>query len=361
MPELYRSLPTRYGQAWIRPSSIAAFRKVDAIVFDCDGVLVDASKSYDATIITVADRLVRDLLGIRLPWRELGPSLVLRLRRTGLFNNDWDTTYALIMFSVLALGEGGASLKASEAIARIREAVREFTASVKDGGPAHETVNRYLRNTVADSSRDSNIAKVQEELGYPGSPPRGYMATVFDEIYHGPGLYRQMYGTAPRYYLGQGFIEKERVLIGKRELNVLDVALGKGRLALVTGRPFLAAKHVLRSILDHFNRKASIFLGDIDVHPELAPELSAFRKPSGNGLVRASKALSSNMMLCVGDSAEDIMMVENARDEISVLSAGVYGVTLDKAEQARFLRDRDVNLILPNARSLPIILRSFKK
>jgi len=358
MLEKYESLRTADGQGWVKSSIVDSLRDVDAIVFDCDGVLIDASKSYDATTIKVVDRLVQELLGTKLPWRDIGPPLILQLRRTGLFNNDWDTTYALIMFTSLALSEGHASVRAT---ARIRGIVNAFCASVKDVAPAHETVNRYLQSAIANSSQDSTTSRVQERLGYPGSPPRSFMATVFDETYHGSRLYRQMYGTAARYYSGEGLIERERILVGRRDLDSLNAVLGKGKLAIATGRPFLPAKHVLKSMLAYFNRKASIFLGDIDVHPELAAELSSFRKPSGQGLVHASKILSSNMLLCVGDSAEDIMMVENARAEIPVLSCGVYGTCTDEAEQARFFRNRDVDLVLPTARSLPTVLRLFRK
>ncbi len=361
MPEKYELLRTADGQAWVKSSRVDNLRDVDAIVFDCDGVLIDAGKSYDATMIKVADRLVQELLGTKLPWREFGPSLILQLRRTGLFNNDWDTTYALIMFSALALSEGHASVRANEATARIRRIVNAFCASVKGVAPAHETVKRYLQSAIANSSQDSTLSRVRERLGYPGSPPRSFMATVFDEIYHGSRLYRQMYGTAARYYSGEGLIERERILVGRRDLNSLNAVLGKGKLAIVTGRPFLPAKHVLKSMLAYFNRKASMFLGDMDVHPELAAELSSFRKPSGQGLVHASKTFSSNMLLCVGDSAEDIMMVENARAEIPVLSCGVYGTRTDEAEQARFFRNRDVDLVLPTARLLPTVLRLFRK
>lgn len=360
MPERYELLRTDDGQAWVRSSSIGGLRHVDAVVFDCDGVLIDASKSYDATIIKVTDRLVQELLGTKLHWEQFGPSLILQLRRTGLFNNDWDTTYALTVLSALALSDAPTPHRTSDASVMIRKIIKEFTASVNEFAPAHESVNEYLKGAL-DSSQDCNVSKVQEKLGYPGSPPQSYLATVFDEIYHGPRLYRQMYRSTARYYRGKGLIERERILVGRRNLDSLNVLLGKKKLAITTGRPFLAAKHVLKSILAYFNRKASIFLGDIDVYPELSPELSVFRKPSGQGLVHASKILPSKMLLYVGDSAEDVMMVKNAQSEISAMSAGVYGTSVDRADQVRFLRNRSVDLILPTARSLPTVLGLFKK
>lgn len=361
MPERYESLRTEDGRAWIKSSSVSGLRDVDAVVFDCDGVLIDTSKSYDATTIMVADRLIQLLFGTKLPWKVFAQSLILRLRRTGLFNNDWDTTYALVMFAGLALWEAGDSPRTYEVTTRIRSVIRQFAVSVKDIGSASEAVNWYLEHADRNSSQDFSTLKLQEKLGYPGAPPRSFMATVFDEIYHGPRLYRQMYGTSARYYSGEGLIERERILITRTDLSSLNILLGKGKLAIATGRPYLAAKHVLKSILAYFNRKASIFLGDVDVHPELAGQLASFRKPSGQGLIHASKLMPSNVLLCVGDSTEDIMMVENARAEIFAFSAGVYGTSIDEPEQIRFFRNRNVDLILPGARSLPAILTVLKK
>jgi len=355
MPEKYETLRTAFGQSWVKPSRVDSFLDVDAIVFDCDGVLVDASQSYDATTIKVVDGLVRELLGAKLSWDEFGPALILQLRRTGLFNNDWDTTYALTMFSALALCEAGPTL-GTNITSRIQSMINEFTASLKEVAPGDVAVNRYLRRAISSSSQDYQISKIQEILGYPGSPPRSFMAAVFDETYHGPRLYEQMYGTTASYYRGEGLIEKERILVERKDLDSLNALLGKGRLAIVTGRPFLPAKHVLKSILDCFNPKASIFLGDID-----RGSFSPLRKPSGQALVRAYKTLRSAMMLYVGDSTEDIMMVENASAEISVLSVGVYGTSLDKMGQVRLFRNRGVDLILPTARSLSTVLRLFKK
>lgn len=360
MRDGYTTLRTSDGEAWAKASSIQNLRNIDAVVFDCDGVLIDSSKSYNATILKVSDLTVQKFLGSKLPWRKFGPPLILQLRRTGIFNNDWDATYALIMFATLALSEG----HSADAVDRIQRIVNGFAGSVKDAvAPAYQTVNQYLENTKTKSGslQDSGMSKVQESLGYPDSPPRGFMTTMFDEIYHGPKLFQRMYGTPARYYRGEGLIERERVLVSRRSMGSLAALLGKGRFAIATGRPFPAAQHVLKSILAYFKRDASIFLGDMDVRPELAPQLSPFRKPSGRGLVYASKALSSNMLLCVGDSAEDIMMVENARPEISALSAGVYGTSINETEEAQFFRKREIDLILPTARSLTTILRSLKK
>jgi phosphoglycolate phosphatase-like HAD superfamily hydrolase len=199
------------------------------------------------------------------------------------------------------------------------------------------------------------IDALKEQLGYPGSPPNSLLASLFDEIYHGPVLFRRMYDVEARQYRGKGLIENERLLIKRRDLESSDRILGGGRLAIITGRPYLPTEHVLHEILDCFNPNASLYIGDID---RGRSELTAFRKPSGRGLTHARRALSSDMLLYVGDSAEDLEMVENARlEEEPVLSAGVYGTNVDRATHLKFLFERGTDLILPTARKITDLLR----
>ena len=41
--------------------------KIDSIIFDCDGVLIDVTKSYDLAIKQTTDYVVRNLAKIRDP------------------------------------------------------------------------------------------------------------------------------------------------------------------------------------------------------------------------------------------------------------------------------------------------------
>jgi phosphoglycolate phosphatase-like HAD superfamily hydrolase len=143
-------------------------------------------------------------------------------------------------------------------------------------------------------------------------------------------------------------------------LDATNKLLGRGRLALATGRPYLAAKYVLRQMMNHFDRDASVFIGDMDVNPELALKLAEYRKPSGRSLIHARHVLASNLLLYVGDSGEDVKMFEDAkRSNEPVLFAGIYGADCDR--RPKFFVGRDVDLILPTARRIPALLRSMKK
>lgn len=368
------ALRTSDGPAWIKSSRWDDLSKVDAVLFDCDGVLVDARKSYDATILKVVDRLVRRWFDVRLPWEAVGPQLVLQIRRTGLFNNDWDTTYALTLFTSLGLAKNGVQIGEGDSrnrrqrrsttemtgiLPNVRASVERFCSSVQDETSAYEAISSFLQsNTPTTGQARSVLVTVQEQLGYPGSPPSSLLATLFDEIYHGSPLYRRMYGVSARYNRGEGLIENEQRLIRKTDLDKLSRLLGKQRLAIGTGRPYLAAEYVLRALLSYFNLEASFFTGDADAPPGLRQRVSPFRKPSGQLLVHTCQTFSSDMLLYVGDSAEDVRMAETATlSGMPILSAGVYGSSSHPMAQAQFFRDQDVDVILPTARQVSTILR----
>ncbi len=46
--------------------------RVDAVVFDCDGTLIDVRGSYDATIMRTVDAMVEGFSGMSLPMEEVG-------------------------------------------------------------------------------------------------------------------------------------------------------------------------------------------------------------------------------------------------------------------------------------------------
>ena len=169
-----------------------------------------------------------------------------------------------------------------------------------------------------------------------------------------------MYGVDAHHNQSRGLIENERILIKPHDLNKACRIIGGSKLAIITGRPYLATKYVLRELLDYFDVKASLFIGDIDVHPERATKLAAYRKPSSLSLTHARRALGSQMLLYIGDSAEDVEMVKNAQAIEPVLSASVYGTGLDQTERLKFFIRREVDMILPTARRVPDVLRLVK-
>jgi phosphoglycolate phosphatase-like HAD superfamily hydrolase len=353
-------------------ASDALLGQVDAVAFDCDGVLIDARRSYDEAIRVVTEVMVKELTGARLSLVRAAPDLIATMRRTGGFNSDWDTTYALTLFAYVALrskpleargGDGGrsaAKAAARSALKRLQATVSRFGSAPRKGGQKD-----------ADSFLDVEFPEMREELersreflGYPARPPESRMATLFDELYFGSKLYKEFHGvpaTGPK----TGFIELERLLVKESTLRALEKLTGSGRLALITGRPSIGTKHTLgRAMMAHFYEGASLFIGDADLFPDLRKEYDRYRKPSPEGLVRAVKKLSSRVLLYVGDSAEDLMMVKDgiAQGRLhNCLFAGVYGTSPDAAKQIAFFEGGGADLVVESVNEIPSLLMMYRE
>ncbi|MEM2875465.1 MAG: hypothetical protein QXL67_00710, partial [Candidatus Bathyarchaeia archaeon] len=78
--------------------------EIKNLIFDFDGVIVQTIDSYRRNIIKVVDYYFLDILGLDGESGFLVDSTdIQKFKDTGLFNNDWDLTYALILYSLSAL------------------------------------------------------------------------------------------------------------------------------------------------------------------------------------------------------------------------------------------------------------------
>lgn len=85
----------------IDPTKIEIIRKLDSIVFDCDGVLIDVSNSYDLAIKKTVDFIIQEMAQVN----ESGlvtTKLIEGFKASGGFNDEVDVTYALILAIVAA-------------------------------------------------------------------------------------------------------------------------------------------------------------------------------------------------------------------------------------------------------------------
>src|SRR6266850_3045534 len=320
----YASVLVRGRRLTIDEASRRLLKRVDAVAFDCDGVLIDARRSYDATIKAVVEMMVKELTHVRLRVGKVVPKLIAAIRRTGGFNSDWDTTYALTLISVVALETGKKRLgPRPDPLDAIREIVEEFGSAPRETG-------RVALDSFLDArfpSLRGRLDQAREYMGYPSRSTESRLAKCFDELYFGGVMFQKLNGIPAKNPRRKGLIELERVLVKRKTLDSIAKIVGPARLVIVTGRPYIGTEYSLgKTLMSYFHRGSSMFIGDADIFPELREEYDRYRKPSPEALLRASGRLSSSMLLYVGDSGEDIMMVQHARKRgrKGFLFAGAY-------------------------------------
>jgi phosphoglycolate phosphatase-like HAD superfamily hydrolase len=334
------------GRVLVGQGATQALAKVDSVVFDCDGTLIDVRDSYDATILKTVASMTEGALDRSPPLGENGDRLIPEIRRTGGFNSDWDITYALSLFSAAALDERGSGVD------RLEQVVRDFGSEERLKG--WTSVDEYLASAGLESA---SLRELRRYMGYPGTSPTSRLASTFDQVYYGEGLYRQIYGVPPASSYQTGLIDKERVIISKESLDSIGGMVGGGRMAMATGRPYVAVEHTLGPLLGYFRRDASVYIGDGDIFPERAAGLAKFKKPSGESLTLARKEFGSRVMLYVGDSAEDRIMAKNASQAGGVfLFAGVYGSSVDQNEQISYFTGAGSDLVVKDVNQIARML-----
>lgn len=364
MHDNYIPIKASNGIAFVRKEKRDAF-KFDSIAFDCDGVLLDARNSYDRTIVLTLNKLIAMIFHIRVAWDDKIPRLIYSLRSTGSFNNDWDTTYALLLFSSSFLArrfKAKLDSVSKDVLKLDRNESANLFSSLENYVEKFISFNYKLGYSSVDqfigsfSKQESHFCeKVRDLVRYPGTPPYSLLASVFDEIYYGPRLYKEAYGQEPRYYRGRGYIENDRLLVKKSSIVKLNNIFNR-KIAIVTGRPYRATEYSLKSMIQYFNIGASVFIGDADRREELS-YLKSFKKPSPLSLLYAKEKLSSRSLLYVADSAEDLRMVQAAKESGQFCLAGVYGSSLDPERQRLFFMENDTELIIPSVNILPDLIK----
>ena len=287
----------------------------DCVLFDIDGVLVDIRKSYNAAIKETVEYVLKFITGSS--FRTLvTDQIILKFRQSGGFNNDTDTSYAIIL-AILA--------NPPKSISQGRKFLTQVAENSDESG--YISVEKFLAIYGID--------KWKKVLTYPAPVKDSMLARVFDEIFYGPDLFRKQDHLEPKYWT------TDRPLI-KNDMF-------KGKLAIVSGRSRFAAEYSLQPIIKYFNSDACVFLED---------KKRKYAKPSPYAVKHAMKVMGARTAVYVGDSAEDLLMARRAEKEIGAKIAfvGIYGNSSESDETIDKFKQEGVAVIIRSVNQLPNII-----
>ena len=143
----------------VSDSVVNDVKDVDAIIFDCDGVLVDITESYDTAINKTVSYILNDVLDIQAD-NIVTPEILYGFKSKGGFNDEVAVCYAAILTSHAA-----------------KELGKSFTEIIKDViDNSNETgilsVDKYL------TSINVEITSIKERLNYFGSHETSYILSL---------------------------------------------------------------------------------------------------------------------------------------------------------------------------------------
>ena len=300
---------------------------IDGIIFDCDGVLVDVSNSYDLAIQRTTNYVLKEIANIQ-KFDPITSKIIDGFKATGGFNDEVDLTYAAII-----------SLAAANSI---NKNGNQFIFDVIDNADQTgiKSVEKFLDGLKV------NIYELKKKLDYPGRHQENLLYTIFDQIFYGPELYLKLFKKNSTF-TDDGLIENDIVLIKNELLDVLKKKFDN-KIAIVSGRGIESIRYTLKELLNEFNIENSVFLED---------ESRELAKPNPNSLIRTIKGIGASYCLFVGDSMEDLIMAKKATEMGNKTTfCGIIGTSKFPDEKRKLFEEKNATLIVNSIELLPKVL-----
>jgi HAD superfamily hydrolase (TIGR01548 family) len=283
--------------------------QVDAVVLDIDGVLVDVADSYRRAIVESVERVHGE---------RISRETIQQFKDAGGFNNDWDLTYAAALY-VLARRAG------------FDRDVDGFTDMVEATGGGLDAAETVVVNAIGPAERE----RIYDQWN------RDRLHAVFQQLYLGTDLYRELEGEEPALDTA-GFIHDEPVLADPATMDDLTDRFSVG---VLTGRPAAEADIALDRV----------GLDVPDDHRFTMDDWEA-GKPDPHALTTLAERFAAEAVAFVGDTLDDVRTAVNAAEDdpdrtyhgIGVLTGGLSG------DAGRRTYDRTgASLVLDSVNDLP--------
>jgi len=320
------TLTKKSDGVYIDISSVDVLNEIDAVIFDCDGVLIDITKSYDLAIIKTAKYILETYAKIN-DTIDIDFKIIDGFKSTGGFNDEVDLTYAAIISLVAAK--------------KLQKDPSSFIFDVikNSDSTGIESVEKYLENLT-------DISEIKKELSYPGLHHENILYQNFDQIFYGPKLYQKLFGKESKFS-APGLIEQDDVILNDFLLETLHNKFDL-KIAMVTGRGKQSVSYSLKELLDKFDLKNSVFLED---------EPRELAKPNPKPLLDSISGMNSVCALYVGDSMEDFIMAKKANDlGHKCIFCGIIGTSKNPKEKFELFEKNGAVLLLDSINLLPKVL-----
>ncbi|MCX7642981.1 MAG: HAD-IA family hydrolase [Armatimonadetes bacterium] len=285
------------GTLMVRQELLDLIPKVEALIFDIDGVLVDASESYRLAVCEAVKFFVQHELGWVVDAPPLTPDEVDMFKRAGGFNNDWDLTQAATLFLLFKSLKHG--IKQISALKKMRPSLEEFLAKVSAEGGGLPIAEKIVIDELELRQR-RDLARLWK---------RRLLIQLAQEFYAGRKWCARLFGFEPQYVdIEAGFLEREKTLI---ELSLLPKGV---KLGILTGR----AKRETRLALER--------IGLLPFIPEefWVTDDDPIRKPDPKALTVLTEKLGASSAIYVGDTIDDLRMVNEYKANANLNAPTVW-------------------------------------
>ncbi|MBT6171936.1 MAG: phosphatase [Thaumarchaeota archaeon] len=303
---------------------IQKIQKFDSIIFDCDGVLVDIRNSYDYAINKTISAIMNELFDDKIS-DVVNSKILYGLKASGGFNDEVAVVYAVVMTLV-------ASKKSN---LKFEKLIIDVINNANESGI--NSIDNYFINQNID------LKEIKLKLDYENSRKISYIHRIFNQLFYGPKLYEEIFKEKSQFS-EKPLIDLDNIVLDDNLMSKLKTRFGN-KISTVTGRGNFAFSYSMKNYLDNFDMKNSVFLEDRSL--ELA-------KPNPESLIESISGINSKCSLYIGDSMEDLMMVEKCKEHgYDVSFCGIYGSSDEPELKYELFQKNKASFILESIQELP--------
>ncbi len=340
--------------------------KLPLVIFDMDGVLIDVSGSYREVSRLTVIRYLQQVIGAE----ELAEDFITlqdiaAIKKTGGLNNDWDLSYAIIdavlkkFFDDINQAIAGEIRKAAglgddhAVLARARPLLMHCDTTGITRGLSHHPVREIFFECSRRKNSFVQTAPVSPFLLNSGDVKTGNIVKrIFQEIYLGKGLFERIYSERPFFFEKRGYIERERLIPRRRDIEILGVA---NTLSIATGRPEVEALYALESFA--INDLFTAVVSEDDIVHEEQRTGGRLRKPHPFGIdlciEKSGYVKIRDTVYYIGDMPDDVAASKRAGVvPIGFVNDGTDESTEEKNHHSKLLVDRGAVKVFNNYREL---------
>jgi HAD superfamily phosphatase len=276
----------------ISEAAEAMLPRLDGLLFDMDGVLIDITQSIRTAACLSTPLYLREILGWTAGDDLLTSSDIEMFKNAGGFNDDGELACALVLHYLVKERENPGT--SAETLNVFQPSLSRYAARIAERGGGLDAAERICtehqtfddRTAINMVYRKRDIARIQYELF------AGHECN-------------EMFGFEPRTYHGEGYWKLDSPIIDVNRLDAASKTVPPKKLGILTGRTSGETSYGLRVA----NLEETIPMDNIVTSD------NGHLKPDPTGLKQLVDRLAVTAGIYIGDTRDDFRTVDNYRKQ----------------------------------------------
>lgn len=297
--------------------------QINTIVFDIDGVLIDVSSSFRKAIGKTTDFYFSNILSWKNSKNIIYPSEVEKFKMAGGFNDDWDLSFAVVLF-YLYKGVNYQHFDISK-LKKMLPTLDDFLERITDLGGGLSSAEKIIFEEAGPQEATQILSWWDKKI----------IKRIFQEIYAGEKEVEKVYNGKPLFIKMPGLYLKEKVLIDTKLLNK------RFSYGIITGRTEGEMYLALRKMRGEKKFKKDFIITQDD----------GIRKPDPACLKKIVK--NKDLGIYVGDIIDDLLLVENYKKATNK----IFLSCIVDFKNKKFYQEKNADIIVDKVNTLLLFLQ----